>query len=188
MADADQHLGSGVALVLLAAGRSERFAGNKLRADFGGKPLLAATIDQLMPLQFRTRICVAGPAVVEIVPDSFSVLLPDLAKSELAHSIRTGIVAAVACGAQAVMISLADMPLVPTRHYRALLQGFTGDRMATSVGQRLMPPALFGASRFDSLLRLEGDRGAAALLNGAPSVALSPALARDIDTPDDLAQ
>ena len=103
-------------------------------------------------------------------------------------ALPTSYAAAAASTPRGVLVALADMPLVPTEHIHALASTFDGDRIATSAGGITMPPALFGARHFPSLTALGGDRGGSALLKGAPTVALDPALALDVDRPEDLAR
>ena len=47
--------------IVLAGGRSARFGSDKLAADFGGRTLLAATIEAVAPVV--DRVVVAGPAL-----------------------------------------------------------------------------------------------------------------------------
>ena len=91
-------------------------------------------------------------------------------------------------GARAVIIALADMPLVTAAHIEALAAGFDGNLIASRVGGRKMPPAIFAASHFAALTALGGDRGAGGLLADAPSLPLSPDEALDIDFAEDLAK
>ena len=107
-----------------------------------------------------------------------------LFRSPLSRTIATGI-AAVA-GARAALIALADMPLVPADHFARLIAGFDGDLIATRVGTLTMVPAIFGEQHFSALQSLQGDRGAGALLQAAPTVTLPEDLALDIDTAEDL--
>ena len=90
-------------------------------------------------------------------------------------------------GARAVLVALADMPLVPPAHVIALVEAFEGTPVATLAGAVPMPPAIFGRAAFPALLALGGDRGARDLLRRADTLALDPALALDVDTPADLA-
>jgi molybdenum cofactor cytidylyltransferase len=105
-----------------------------------------------------------------------------------ARSLALGVAAAAAQGARAVLVALADMPLVPAAHIHALAAAFSGDRLATSAGGITMPPALFGMQHFAALSALGGDRGGGGLLKDAPNVPLDPALAIDVDRPEDLAR
>ena len=85
------------------------------------------------------------------------------------------------------MIALADMPLVPRSHIEAMLTAFNGDRLSSQGPHSLMPPALFGARHFAALCALTGDRGAGALLRGAPVLTLEAHAALDVDRAEDLA-
>ncbi len=111
---------------------------------------------------------------------------PDAPQS---RSLATGVAAARRVGAQAVLVALADMPLIPASHIAALVSAFDGDRIASrDAAGTPMPPALFGARHFAALEVLLGDRGAGALLRDAPFVTLPPGTGHDIDTPDDLSR
>ena len=96
--------------------------------------------------------------------------------------------AAQAAGARGVLIALADMPLVPADHIRALVAGFDSDCIGTNAGGVTMPPAIFGSRHFAALTRLTGDRGGGMRLAGAPQVVLDLTLALDVDRPEDLAR
>lgn len=121
-----------------------------------------------------------------MIPDAFSVVELDCERPLQSRSLASGVAAAAAAGARAVLIALADMPLVPTRHFAALAARFDGDRIATSVAGTVTPPAIFGSSHFGALRFLEGDKGARSLLEGAPVVALEEIDAIDIDLPEDM--
>lgn len=170
------------ALLLLAAGRGTRFGGGKLAAELEGKPLARHAADQLAGLPFTRRIAVCS----DLTPDlpGFESFLLDPAEAPLSRSISLGI--AALAGETAVLIALADMPLVPASHFAALLTRFDGDRTGTRVGDLTMVPAVFGPAHFEALMTLTGDKGAGALLRDAPAVEIDPMLALDVDTPEDL--
>lgn len=104
----------------------------------------------------------------------------------MSASIACGVRMAEATDCDACLIALADMPLIPESHFRALLQGFDGDVVATQAGDRKMVPALFGRALFPQLCALGGDRGASAMLRHSTSVSIDPATARDVDAPSDI--
>lgn len=170
------------ALLLLAAGRGSRFGGAKLRADLAGKPLARHVADRLAAIPFTRLVAVCSSTTPDL--PGFERVLLDPVDAPLSRSIAIGIAALQ--GEDAVLIALADMPLVPLVHFEALLTRFDGDRVGSRVGDVTMVPAVFGAKHFTALMALEGDRGAGALLGDAPVVVLDPALALDIDTPEDL--
>lgn len=177
----------GIALVLLAGGQSARFGRPKLKASLGGKALALHAAEMLAALPFTARYAVVGPEVPDLAELGYTAVPLDPPGAPQARSLALGIAAAQASGARAVLVALADMPLVPASHIRALVSRFDGDRIATTAGGVTMPPALFGAAHFAALTALDGDRGGAVRLKGAPTVALDPALALDVDRPEDLA-
>jgi molybdenum cofactor cytidylyltransferase len=170
------------ALVLLGAGRGSRFGGGKLGAALAGKPLACHAADKLARLPFSRLIVVCSDTTPDLPGFERIDLHP--ADGPLSRSIATGI--GMIANEDAVLIALADMPLVPITHFQALLAAFDGNMVASSVDERPMVPAVFGAKHFASLKDLTGDRGAGALLFNAPTVPLDTALALDVDTPDDL--
>lgn len=176
----------GIALVLLAAGRGERFGGGKLNALLAGEAVLAHTLRRLAPLPFAQRIAVTTPGSAAI--EGYTCVPLDPPGAPQSRSLALGVAAAQAAGARAAMIALADMPLVPMSHYTALAAAFDGDRITSSHGDQRLPPALFGSQHFPALLALTGDRGAGALLRNAPHLTLPPDAELDIDTPEDLAR
>jgi molybdenum cofactor cytidylyltransferase len=179
---------TGLALVLLAGGQSARFGGPKLIAPLGGKPLALHAAQMLAALPFAARYAVIGPAVPDLAALGYTTVPLDPPSAPQARSLALGVAAAQQGGARAVLIALADMPLVPEAHIRALVAAFGGDCIATSAGSVTMPPALFGAQHFDALTVLGGDRGASGLLRGAQTLPIDPALALDVDRPEDLAR
>jgi len=98
---------------------------------------------------------------------------------------------AIASGAGALVLVLADQPLIDGAHVDRLVTAFrSGAPAAGSLyGGALGVPALFDASLFDALLALEGDRGAARVLRGCEGVASVawPEGTIDVDTDADAA-
>ncbi|WP_420383786.1 nucleotidyltransferase family protein [Novosphingobium sp.] len=175
-----------VALVLLAAGRGERFGGGKLAAILAGKPLAHHASDILSAIPFAAHFAVIRPDTPPL--PGYRTIMLDPPGAPQSRSLALGIAAARACKVDAVLIALADMPLVPRSHFDAMLAQFDGDRLAGLGPDSVMPPALFGARHFAALAGLAGDRGAGSLLRDAPTIALHDEAALDVDTPDDLAR
>ena len=177
-------------LVLLAAGRSERFGdlAAKLEETFLGKPLGLHVAVALAALPFRSRVAVTGRAQLDYAGHDYHVVANPAPEQGMASSVRLGIDHARARGAAAVLIALADMPRVTAAHVLRLFDAArNGDTVvASSDGRDPKPPALFGADKFDFLLSLEGDAGARDLVRAGRHVVTSPAELIDVDTPEEL--
>lgn len=178
---------AGVVAVLLAAGRAERFGADKLRAPLAGMPLARHAAGTLAGLPFAHRIAVCAPGTPSLEGLGFRRMEIDPPGAPQSRSIALGVAEAGRLGARAVLIALADMPLVPAAHFTALVEAFEGTAVATLAGPVAMPPAIFGRPAFPALGALTGDRGARDLLRSADTLGLDPALALDVDTPADLA-
>jgi molybdenum cofactor cytidylyltransferase len=184
-----------IAGLLLAAGRSTRFGGDKLLAPLRGQPVLfwsaaaiAAGVDALyvvLPPDSPARVRALGGMPVTLVEHAGR-------DNGMASSIRAG-VAALPADAQAVVIALGDQPLVPPPVVRALC-----DRWRAAPASAVVPryrdghghPVLFDRAQFGALGELRGDRGARALLErlGEDRVLLDvdAAMPVDVDTPEAL--
>ncbi len=178
----------GIATILLAAGKARRFGGQKLSAQLRGRQLARFAAQALIALGAEWNFVVHAGTPPDLGTNDVQGLALDPPDAPISASIATGIAAAQAVGARVALIALADMPLVPTNHFKALLAAFDGDRIASRAGPITMPPALFGHQHFGALLSLEGDQGAGTLLKDVMTIPLAEALALDIDTREDLAR
>lgn len=94
--------------------------------------------------------------------------------------------------ADALIIALADQPLVTARHLSTLADNWNGSSeqiVATKFSETLGPPVLFGRGYFDRLAVLTGDQGARDIIRSNAqaviAVTFEPA-SIDIDTRADL--
>jgi molybdenum cofactor cytidylyltransferase len=142
--------------------------------------------DRLLACGFGAYIAVIGPDTPDL--PGYATIPLDPPGAPQSRSLALGVAAAQADGAQAVLVALADMPLVPATHIAAMLAAFDGDRLASRGPHSLMPPVLFGAHHFAALCAQRGDRGAGPLLRGAPALPLSADGALDVDCAEDLAR
>ncbi|TPG10934.1 nucleotidyltransferase family protein [Sphingomonas oligophenolica] len=179
-----------VVLILLAAGRSERFGdiGSKLDEPFLNRPLGLHVAVALEAVPFRERIAVVGNAKVDFPSHGFRVLTNHDPSRGMASSVKIGVEHAKAIGAKAVLIALADMPRITATHVYTLFDAFDDDAavVASSDGERPSPPALFGCAQFDFLLALEGDSGARDMVRRGKHVVTTPAELIDVDTQEEL--
>jgi molybdenum cofactor cytidylyltransferase len=179
-----------VVLVLLAAGKSERFGdvGSKLDETFLNRPLGLHVAVALEDMPFAERIVIVDGCTIDYAAHGFRVLHNDDPARDMASSVRLGIECAKARGAAAVLLALADMPRVTASHIYNLLDRADGPDaiVASSDGEQPSPPALFGRDRFDELLAIRGDQGARALIAGGKHVVTNPNELIDVDTPEEL--
>ncbi|HXH15561.1 MAG TPA: nucleotidyltransferase family protein [Sphingomonas sp.] len=178
-----------VFLLLLAAGRSERFGiPNKLEMPFLNKPIGMHVVTAFEAIPFKQRLVVTDGCTLDFASHGFEVVHNDDVASGMSQSVKLGVQRAKDEGAEAVLIALADMPRVTAAHiYRMLDAADSADAVvASSDGVKPSPPALFGRERFDFLLTLDGDAGARDLVKAGRHVVTAPAELIDIDTPEDL--
>ncbi|WP_066801601.1 nucleotidyltransferase family protein [Sphingomonas soli] len=177
-----------VALVLLAAGHSRRFDGDKLGEPFLDKPLAYHVVTALEKLPFHARIAIVADTALDFAGRGYAVIEnPDPSLGQ-ARSLSYGVARARELGCDYVLVALADMPRVTAAHVMRLLDAANGPGtiVASSDGTRPMPPALFGKGLYDELLALDGDEGGRQLIKRGKHVVTSPAELVDIDTREDL--
>lgn len=181
-----------VAVLLLAAGRSERFGADKLLACIDGIPIGLHAAGRLAALDpgWRIAICRQESPLIDSLRDlDFEIIVNGEPSKGLSSSLALGAKRAEAHGAQGLLIGLADMPFVGVRHLTSILSAFdarTAPIVASEGNGIAMPPALFGSAYFRELQQLSGDQGARRLLADALRVATSPDELADIDRPEDL--
>lgn len=180
--------------VLLAAGLSRRFGGpGKLLASFKGSPLAlhAARTIAALPLSRRIAVCRSDDEQLAsmLAEIGFTVVRnPDAARG-LGSSLALGVEAAV--DAEALLVCLADMPLVTALHLRTVVERVGPTGIAASMpaqGESPGPPAAFGRERLPELRGMTGDKGARHLLQGAELVLAPAGTLADFDTPEDIAR
>ena len=188
---------SGVSAVLLAAGAGSRFGGGKLLAPFGGRPLIEATLSGLHGAPVDEIMVVVGKDAEELrnvcEPYGTGVIEnPDWARG-LSTSVRAGLLAC-APRARAVVVALADQPLVGAQAVARLVETFEDGAKAAvaTYGGEPRNPALFAREVWPLLLReLSGDKGARVFLARHPELATEvpcddEADPTDVDTVENL--
>lgn len=178
-----------IAVALLAAGRGKRFGSDKLLTEFEGEPLGLKSARTLISLPFASHmaVCRHDSELAGCYENlGFDVVANHQPESGQAHSLHLAVEAAMATGAEALLVTLADMPFVSTAHLTALVDAY--DRTITASANRKtpMPPAIFPRDTWPDLLVTSGDAGARALLKAAKLVTAPEGELRDIDTPADL--
>ena len=183
-----------IAVAVLAAGQSRRFGeADKLAAPFRGKPMGLHVCDKFGILPVAARWMVAAetnhPCADGWRAAGFDILLNPQAESGMGSSVALAARNAQAAGMTALIIALADMPLVPESHFANLMDraGRFSIR-ASHNGETATPPALFGSEHFRWLAEAKGDAGARKLLHRADFIDCPAQLLVDIDDPETLAR
>jgi nicotine blue oxidoreductase len=174
--------------VVLAAGGASRFSGedHKLLTPFRGRPLVQWAVDAALGAGLDDLVVVTG--AVDLDLDVPTVRNPAWASGQ-ASSLQAGVAYAKSRGHDAVVIGLADQPLVPSSAWRAVAATPSPVAVATFGGER-RPPVRLAADVWD-LLPATGDEGARELMRERPALVAEVACdgePADIDTAEDLAR
>jgi molybdenum cofactor cytidylyltransferase len=190
--------------VVLAAGRGERFGGDKLLASTAdGKVLLdltlapwLQTLDDIVVVVRRRDVALrAHLARLTDAHHHLRCVVNEDADEGMGTSIASGV--GVSPNASAWMIGLGDMPWVPAQVLSQLR--LAAEAAASGAAQIVLPehkgqhghPVVFSASFRNDLLGLGGDRGARSVIDANPGAVRSipvdsDGVLRDVDVPVDL--
>jgi molybdenum cofactor cytidylyltransferase len=177
-----------VSAVVLAAGMSTRMGRNKLLLTFRDKPLVVHAVDTLLASEVGEIIVVLGHESEKVwdrlgdnngrVSDEDQrprvrlVENPDY-REGLSTSVRTG-VQAVSPEADAIMIYLADQPLLEAADVNRIIAAFA---VAKAEGKTIVVPffkrergnpVILDASLRDSILGIVGDVGCKGVIKRYP--------------------
>ena len=184
-------------IIVLAAGASLRMNEPKQLLKFEGTTLLRRAAQTAVESVYRPVVVVLGAnfektkAEIEDLP--VEIVFNEDWQSGLGSSIKTGIenLLEIAPDAAALVITLADQPLVTAQHLNLFAEKFEQAHsavIAAEYNQTRGVPALFAREVFDDLCRLPGDKGAKPVIEkhrrSLSTIAL-PDAAFDIDTPQD---
>lgn len=191
---------AGIAVVLLAAGQSRRFGGNKQLFRLDGKSLVRRMAETALACRAEKVIVVLGAAAAEVAAELVGLPLelaenPEFAAGQ-SGSVRRGLAAAQP--AEAILFLPVDMPFLRPETLDRLIAAWQGAPEAAKpaaivplYGGQPGAPVLVGRRLFPEVALLEGDQGARVLLRrpAAEIVELPVADAgegRDLDRPEDL--
>ena len=182
-------------MILLAAGSSRRFGGNKLLAPLNGKPLYTWGLSALNEVCRTRKDCT--PTVVSRYPEirdaaralgAKAVDSPDSEKGQ-AYSIRSGLQALGRVEEKDFILFLpADQPWITSQTISRLLDAAGPDTWTATAafGERVGTPTLFSARLLPDLMALGGDRGGRKLMNrpGQPCLVIQAGSERELDDVD----
>jgi molybdenum cofactor cytidylyltransferase len=190
-----------ITAIVPAAGLSSRMGRNKLLMRFGEKSLIEHAVDTLMASDVTEIVVVLGHEANEVRSriegkQVHFVENPDYRKG-LSTSVRAGL-GAVPKGADAIMIYLADQPLLEPDEINRLIQAFTDAKRAGKsivvpfFGDRRGNPVILDASYRATVLDIVGDVGCRRVIKRNPDQVFAIQMetdhvVRDVDTPEDFA-
>ena len=183
--------------IVLAAGASRRFRATKQLANYCGEPLVCRAARLAEAVCAERSVLVTG-SDWRRVHDACAPLQGFFVRNE---AFESGMGGSIACGvravagtADAVLLLLADQPLITTPYLQQMIDEWneSDTRIVCSEFAGVVgPPVIFPARYFDELVSLEGDKGARVLLDAHQKrVTKLPceAAATDIDIPHDLVE
>jgi molybdenum cofactor cytidylyltransferase len=167
----------------------------KVLLPWGGRPLVRHLAEVALASRLAELLVVVGHRGDEVRAALHGLPVRIVRNAEYADgqstSVRAGI-AAVPDSAAAVLVLLADQPLVTTGIIDALLAAFweTGAPIvAACAAGRRGNPVLFARGLFPNLLAIGGDEGArsviAAYRDQLRCIEVDEAVFADMDTPED---
>ena len=184
--------------VLLAAGQGSRFGGPKALIELSGRTLAQRGVDLLRAGGADPVLVVTGAAPVSIA-GTRTVHNPDF-RTGMGSSLRAALrylqADPAAPEARAVVVTLADQPLVGVEAVARLIAAFQeGATVAVATYDgKPRNPVLLARERWAEVAELAtGDSGARAFLRARPELVTfiecgDVGRADDIDTPEDLAR
>ena len=184
--------------ILLAAGESRRFGGEKQLAVWRGKTLLERSAEMLVEAGLAPRIVVLGTEErrhrAVLAGMDVETVVNSAAAEGISGSIRVGLRAALAADPElaGIVITVCDQPYCTAEHLRKLVEtaAVSGEEIVASEYAGVAGvPVFFGRNAFSELEKLRGDRGAAAVVRGFSRgfrvVSIEKGEA-DVDTAEDL--
>jgi molybdenum cofactor cytidylyltransferase len=178
-----------IAGLILAAGEGRRFGTSpKLMAEIGGRPLLEHAIRAQCAVPELERVLVVLGAHAEQITLAVDfgraqALVCDQFSRGQSASLRTGLTEL--SGAERVIVTLGDQPLITSEAISRMLDEPSGSRAV--YGGVPGHPVVLGPEHIAAALTVQGDRGAGPVLTGGNEVECSD-LCRgaDVDTPEQL--
>lgn len=178
-----------IGCVIMAAGNSSRFPGNKLTAEFEGQPLFRRALEAVPPGVFsQVAVVTQYQQIADAAAEyGFHFLLNDRPEEGQSRTVVLGTQALQNC--DAILFLVADQPLLRRETVRKVAEHWLAHPEyivgAAHKGKR-GNPCIFPKKFFPELLNLTGDVGGNAVIRAHPeylrTVEVDSAELADIDT------
>ena len=184
-----------VVALVLAAGRSARFGGDKRRAALAdGTSVLVQSVEHALAAFDEVRVVLrAGERGQDLrLPTGCRVVHSPDAALGMGHSLAAGVASLADSAAQAVAILLGDMPWIAPATLRRLAERASASTILSPHHEgQSGHPVLFGRAFWPALTCLSGDEGARSVVQAHRDrcvvlVVDDAGVLRDVDTPDAL--
>jgi molybdenum cofactor cytidylyltransferase len=191
---------SGIGIVVLAAGRSTRFAAgraSKLLALVGDTPLVRLAVNAAVDSRVGEVLVITGDRSDDVALSLAGLPVRVVREPRFGDGMATSLGRGVleSRTADAILVTLGDVPGVRPEAYQRVADRWRSTGASIVVpryadGSPPAPPTLFGSAMFDELMALRGDVGARSVIARHASVVVEEPMAwpapRDVDTLDDL--
>jgi len=181
------------AAVILAAGAASRFSGpgHKLLADWRGKPLVTWAVANALDAGLDETVVISGAVdLSEVISEEVTLIENHDWSSGQASSLQVAISWARHQGHAAIVVGLADQPLVPPEAWRLVAAEQSKPIVSAAFDGRRRPPVRLEESVW-GLLPVAGDEGARVLMSARPDLVAEvacPGQPADVDTVEDLSR
>ena len=155
-----------IGCVLLAAGEGKRFGGNKLMADFNGKPILEHVLIALPKEQFCCCVIVAADEKRIALAEKYGIegVINDMPEQGIARSIRMGIEQMGEI--DACMFLVCDQPMLQTNTISGMVKYYTKDTIfALSTKGKRGNPVIFPQFLLKELSQLSAEQTGVDVIN-----------------------
>lgn len=184
-----------VVQIVLAAGGASRMGQPKQLMEIKGETMVRRAVQSARATANRVVVVTGayGSEVYQELKDLAGLLFAYNPRWEegMGRSIAIGVATANIVSTEAYFITLADQPLIQTRHLERYLEAYhkSPDRIiATAYPEGPGVPAIFPARLVNDLLKLEGRGGAKEIIfrewDSLSLIDASP-VTFDVDTPED---
>ena len=185
-----------ISAILLAAGESKRLRMPKLLLPFGKSTILEQTIDNLLNSRVDEVIVVLGYRAEEMMRKlanrPVKIAINPIYHQGMSTSIVKGL-SLVNNRAQAIMVALADQPLINSQTINRLIEeslGYDKGIVIPTYQAERGHPIIFASEYKEELLGLKGDIGGRQTIKEHPNdtlevIADSKAITMDINTIND---
>lgn len=184
-----------IAILILAAGSSNRMGKPKQLLPINHTTLLGISIENALQSQTKDVFCVLGSEFEKVKASikyfNVEIINNTEYKKGLSSSIVEGIKYINSLTFDAVLIILGDQPKIKATYLNNLINVFKENQnkiVASNYKNGFGVPAIFPKNTFNELIDLKGDKGAKDFLNSNSKTIISietPVEFLDIDTEED---